>query len=309
MIRGRRRTSSRLRFFARWNTTSTLGRIFIAIVVCAIAPLLFSSIGIPSPWLVPGSPSTANRSPQGTAAPVTADDVIGNSSVIGSVPVVGHPGAPAFDSGNGMVYVPDYDNVTLVSGIGVVTSIPLYPYPEAIDPIAASFDAADGYVYIVNGWEGCTDCDPGNITVISGTSIIGWIPFSHPTAAVYDPVNELEYVATSNDNVSLIDGTTITASVPVGSDPGYAAVDSSNGWVYVTNVGSDNVSVINGTSVVGSITGFDDPTGVSFDPTDGLVYVANYQTGTISVIEGLTVVSSIDLESAFAPTAKISAIT
>jgi len=56
-------------------------------------------------------------------------------------------------------------------------------------------------------------------------------------------------VANSNDNtVSVINGATntVTATLPVGSEPFQAGIDASTDTAYVTNFNSNTVSVIAG---------------------------------------------------------------
>src|SRR5207237_4086644 len=77
-----------------------------------------------------------------------------------------------------------------------------------------------------------------------------------PRGVAYDSENMYVYVADyGSNNVSVIDGTTVGATVPVGTLPGALAYDGGNGFVYVANFGSyyyssSNVSVISGTVVV-----------------------------------------------------------
>jgi len=46
----------------------------------------------------------------------------------------------------------------------------------------------------------------------------------------------------------------VIANITVGQGPWGVAYDPSNGYIYVTNLGSDSVSVINGTTVIANIT-------------------------------------------------------
>src|SRR2546427_1093821 len=66
------------------------------------------------------------------------------------------------------------------------------------------------------------------------------------------------------------------------------AYDSGNGYVYVANAGSDNVSVISGTTVVATVPVGDDPIGVAYDSGNGYVYVTNDNSNNVSVISTTT---------------------
>jgi YVTN family beta-propeller protein len=81
-------------------------------------------------------------------------------------------------------------------------------------------------------------------------------------------------------------GYTVTATIPVGSDPGAVAVDSAAGNVYVANNGAGPVSVIDeatnavtDTVPVGSASD-----GVAVDPATHTAYVTNPSAGTVSVV-------------------------
>jgi YVTN family beta-propeller protein len=84
----------------------------------------------------------------------------------------------------------------------------------------------------------------------------------------------------------------VVATVPVGSQPMYAAYDAGTGQVLITNLGSNNVSVINDTmnSVVASVTVGNRPWAVGYDATADEVFVtnlgptANPATSNMSVI-------------------------
>jgi YVTN family beta-propeller protein len=82
----------------------------------------------------------------------------------------------------------------------------------------------------------------------------------------------------------------VIATIPVGDNPAAAAVNPTNGLVYVANLGSGTVSVIDPTTntVVATIPIGDKPIDVAVNPTNGLVYVANYDANTVSVIDPTT---------------------
>src|SRR5205823_1921193 len=63
-----------------------------------------------------------------------------------------------------------------------------------------------------------------------------------------------------------------------GANPAVVAYNSGNGYVYVTNPFSDIVSVINGTTVVATVPVQYNPSGVAYDSGNGYIYVANDTT-------------------------------
>src|SRR5260370_39789632 len=80
---------------------------------------------------------------------------------------------------------------------------------------------------------------------------------------------------------------TVAATIPVGLEPIFDAVDPKTNTIYVTNEASDTVPVIRGetntetaTIPVGGV-----PVGVAEDPKTNTIYVANADSSTVSVID------------------------
>ena len=80
----------------------------------------------------------------------------------------------------------------------------------------------------------------------------------------------------------------LVANVAVGTGPWGMAYDSSNGYVYATNLNANTVSVISGTTVVATIPVGNTPAGVGYDSGNGYIYVANNLSNNVSVINGTT---------------------
>ncbi len=112
------------------------------------------------------------------------------------------------------------------------------------------------------------------------------------TAVLYDPFNDLVYVAISGaDQVSILNATngSLMATLPVGSDPTALALDPTDGYLYVANTGSNNISVLDGESEVTSIPVGTAPSGVAVAPANDTVYVSNAGTtgrSNVTVING-----------------------
>ena len=81
---------------------------------------------------------------------------------------------------------------------------------------------------------------------------------------------------------------TVTATIPVGNEPGGVAVDPSAGTVYVTNQGDNTVSVIDtATSAVKAAVAVGaGPFQVAVNPATHIAYVTDFSAGTVSVISG-----------------------
>ncbi len=121
-----------------------------------------------------------------------------------------------------------------------------------------------------------------------------------PSGAVYDDRNGLVYVENlGSDNVSVINGSAVIASITVGINPSTGVFDSANGWMYVVNSGANfgthNVSVINGTRLIGAINVGISPVSATYDPANGYVYVANQGSDNVTVIDGMAVAGTVAL--------------
>jgi len=88
--------------------------------------------------------------------------------------------------------------------------------------------------------------------------------------------------------VSVIDAATrtVTATIPVGTEPFAVAADPAAGTVYVANYGNNTVSVIDAatSTVTATIPVGTYPDGVAVNPAAGIIYVANGGADTVSVI-------------------------
>src|SRR5208282_3838279 len=78
---------------------------------------------------------------------------------------------------------------------------------------------------------------------------------------------------------------TVTATVPVGSDPTSVAVNPATNQIYVANSGSNTVSVISPANAVMATVGVGlEPSSAAVNSTTGYIYVANYGSNTVSAI-------------------------
>ena len=78
----------------------------------------------------------------------------------------------------------------------------------------------------------------------------------------------------------------VTATLPVGSEPELVAVTPNGAYAYVANWGSGTISVISTATntVTSTIPVGSQPVGVAVTPNDAYAYVTNYGSGTVSVI-------------------------
>lgn len=86
----------------------------------------------------------------------------------------------------------------------------------------------------------------------------------------------------------------LVATIPVGNQPIYLAVDETRNRIYVTNQADDTVSVIDGTTdtVVHTVKVGRSPNGIALNSKTNTIYVANLNGGTLSIIDGSTLTTS-----------------
>jgi YVTN family beta-propeller protein len=110
-----------------------------------------------------------------------------------------------------------------------------------------------------------------NVSVINGTAVTATLLAGFiPFSATYDPNNHFVYVVNEgSNNLTVFNGTSTVANIPVGTTPQFATFDSSNGWIYVSNSASANVSVVNGTHVIATINVGTDPSRVVVGSSGG----------------------------------------
>jgi YVTN family beta-propeller protein len=82
----------------------------------------------------------------------------------------------------------------------------------------------------------------------------------------------------------------VIGSVPTGTYPDNAVVDSTTGDIYIMNSGTSNVTVYDPSmTYMATINVGNGPVGGCFDPSNGYVYIANSEADNVSVIDGSTV--------------------
>ncbi|MGI0054032.1 MAG: hypothetical protein ACREC5_01660 [Thermoplasmata archaeon] len=125
---------------------------------------------------------------------------------------------------------------------------------------------------------------------------------STPAGLAYDAASEAFFVADPPSSVDVVPGNfnkfpSVTATIPVGTNPFGVAYDNATGEIFVTNSGSDNVSVLypNASTPPSSIGVGTSPLGVAYDPVNQYVYVAHNGSDNVSIISAgsLSVVATV----------------
>jgi YVTN family beta-propeller protein len=157
-------------------------------------------------------------------------------------------------------------------------------------PQNATFDPADGLVYVANSYS-------DNVSVRNRTTVAGSVNVGDlPAAITYDRADgAVDVLNQLSANVSVRNGSGLVATVPVGNSSNQAynpegmAYDPANGLVYVPNTNPGTVSVLNGSTVVATLVVGSSPTFATFDPENGFVYITDLG-GSVTVLNGTTVV-------------------
>jgi DNA-binding beta-propeller fold protein YncE len=199
---------------------------------------------------------------------------------------VGHgyfnaPTAIAWDPGDSIMLVSNFgwSNVSTISGTAFGGSI-----PTGVEPSGIAYDPFFNSILISN-------YGASNVTVISSATY----PYnsSHSSIAymggpwdiVYDPADQLDYIADSASNaVTVVDGIGIVvATIPVGHGPLTEAFNQAKLTVYVANEYSGNVTILKGLAHAGGdrVGHGTDPLGLAYDDYTGTVFVAGSGTGVL----------------------------
>ncbi|MDE1828653.1 MAG: YncE family protein, partial [Candidatus Micrarchaeota archaeon] len=111
------------------------------------------------------------------------------------------------------------------------------------------------------------------------------VAYDSGKGAIYVTNYGASTVSVISDNTN-----TVTATIPVGTNPYGVAYDSGKGAIYVTNYGASTVSVIsdNTNTVTATIPVGAGPIDVAYDSGKGAIYVTNYGASTVSVISDNT---------------------
>ena len=254
----------------------------------------------------------------GSANTITGEIGVGSLQGIPGSP----PGAFAFDSTNGYLYVipslPQEANGFLSSTASVyvinpATQAVIASIPNIEDGnlfgTQMTFDSTNGEIYIASSQ--CQSCFTSVVYAINtvSNSVAQTITPStspllayDPSAIGFDPVNGYVYVGGYSSSgasavVSVIDGSTnnVIDSISLGSTsniPVAFAFDSSTGNIYAA-LANSSVVIINGatntlTSHVSGVQCCSLPVGVAFDPSNANIYLAQEGSDNVSIISTAT---------------------
>jgi hypothetical protein len=126
---------------------------------------------------------------------------------------------------------------------------------------------------------------------------------SEPLGVVYDPQDGYDYVANhAGGTVTILNGTSVVATVGVSGSPEAGTYDPATGDVYISS--GNSVIAYNGTYYDGSVSaGGIETWGGAYDPLDQEMYIPNYLSDNLTILQGLKPVGSIALPPGARPVA------
>jgi YVTN family beta-propeller protein len=272
-------------------------------------------IGVPSPQNPAVDPVNGYVY---VAEPSGFVSVLNGTSLIATLVVGFGSSDAAYDPANGDIYVPNLDSnltgpnatVSVIQGLKVIANVTvsanaytLTPFPEF-----ATYDPADGYMYVEDTFNGL-------FYVLNGTHFIGVIPvYGAGPIPVYDARDgDLYFSYNGGGYLGEINGTTVVSHQALGQGvaglvEGTAlAYNAQTGLVYAAELNlpagplgkkAGVVYEVNGTSVSAPVSVGGDPVGIACGSSTGLVYVTNANTSNVTVLNGTTVVATIAVGSA-----------
>lgn len=221
--------------------------------------------------------------------------IINNTTLAANVSVGRDPHFAMFDPAGNDIYVFNLagTNISVISTVNRVSVIS----GVGSGPVAGAYDPTNGYIYVslsesteVRLIDGATGGLLANITVGDNP----WYP-------TYDPSNGDVYVPNSgaSNSTSVIQGTSVGATVSTGNGSFFATSNPANGLVYVpANSGTHGiVSVLSGTTIVASATAGYDPVVAAPDPANGFVFVTNFGGSNLTILNGTISVGALNVGS------------
>ncbi len=188
------------------------------------------------------------------------------------------PTGIAYDAANNYMYVSSDSNNIYVINLNIYQTINNGGYSSAITSVGST-------IYVTNGSSNTVEAiytDASSVDKGSSMITVG----ANPYGIASDPANNYVYVTNLGSNtVSVISGTSVTATISVGAQPRGVAYDNVNKDMYVANSGSNTVSVINSSnSVISIISVGNNPYGVAFDSENTYIYVTDSGSNKVSVL-------------------------
>lgn len=200
--------------------------------------------------------------------------VVSGTAVLTVVPLASPAGRMEVSAATGLVYLrhPRLSTVTVMSGTTVLGQVEVLSGSAAIESNPVS-----GLVYAVDGIN--------TVSVLEGTRRLAVLAPAAPQPRRMEvhPRTGQVVVLSTPPTLSLIEGETIVATVPLTAEVGAMLIHPTNGLIYLTSDREDAVLVFRGTTLLATIPAMGFPTDIAVQPRTGLVYVPGY-LGMLSVL-------------------------
>lgn len=292
---------------ARATGVATLFALVASVLAAIPLPLPLGSAGRPGP---PGpvgrsgsiyGPSAIGGSPIGVLPravdrPTNASSglrvastlvLLNNTTLPGNqLPVNGEgPGAIAYDSGHGTLYVAD-EGSNSVSVLNATTFATMAAVPLPSSPRALAYDASLGEVFVAVG---------GEVDVINDTSqqrVADIKVGGTPSSLALDPGLGKLFVAGTGSGVSVVATASdrVIANLTTSFYSLSVVYDAGRGRVYLADFQDGSVAVLAPATdtFVSNVSVGLDPISLAYDPGDGKIFVAGYETYNLSVVNDTT---------------------
>ncbi|HEX6383557.1 MAG TPA: YncE family protein [Anaerolineae bacterium] len=186
------------------------------------------------------------------------------------------------DPQTGLVYVISVEDghMYVISGTQHVDTFRLGwgPFRSAIDPIKRtiySAHAAPNSVYPHN--LSIFDIDSKTVTPLSTAA-------TSRNVAVNTRNGNAYATNPDDDSVTILQGTNVVATLPVGAQPWDVAVNPNSGYAFVTNLADNTVTILRGDTVIGTLPTGRHPTAITVDTLNNVTYVANCADASVTVL-------------------------
>jgi YVTN family beta-propeller protein len=215
-----------------------------------------------------------------------------------SIPAGVHPQGIVVNPANQLIYIANQlsGSVTVMDGnnqvvkvIQLEPSFPGFSSPVALTVNSKSSSSKYGYVYVA--------CSVANVIAVIDLSlnVVTYIPAgTRPAALVFNPVNNLVYVANLvSNNLSVIDAETFAEAIPAlptGQDPIGIGINPVNGDIYVANSLDNSITVYTSANVLATTIPAvgQYPTSITYNPANNTMYAVATNSNTIYRIETAT---------------------
>ncbi len=207
----------------------------------------------------------------------------------------------AVDENGDWVYVVNQydDSVTVIRGTEVVTTVET----AGREPCDVIVEPRSGWAYVVSGYRkspprGQAPVVEGNVTVISGTQVVGIVPLGRVLAihVVADPVNGYVYVGSVGGDVIIIDGLEEVARFNIGSTVLAMDADPRTGDVYILDA-DGHLLRVQGVEIAQQVDLWEEgpsPRNMRVHPVTGNVYIV-YGGSWMLIVRDMEVIGDLEV--------------